>query len=66
MSLDQRAFAAALKMHRDRLSLTQTEAATLCEVSPRVWWKWENAKGDTLPVTQEGVLARLKIAPVKK
>lgn len=28
-----------------------------------VWWKWEHAEGDTLPVTQEGVLARLSKEP---
>lgn len=65
MALDRQAFAAAIKMHRDRLGLTQAEAAGLCEVSPRVWWKWEKAGGDTLPVTQEGVLARLKHAKKK-
>lgn len=65
MALDRATFAAALQMHRDRLSLTQAEAAALCEVSPRAWWKWENAKGDTLPVTQEGVIARLKFARKK-
>lgn len=66
MALDQKTFALALKMHRDRLSLTQAEAATLCEVSPRVWWKWEHEQGETLAVTQEGVLARLKFAHVKE
>lgn len=66
MALDRAAFAAALLMHRTRLGLTQAEAAGLCEVSPRVWWKWENAAGDTLPVTQEGVIARLKFAKAKK
>lgn len=66
MALDRDTFAASLKMQRERLGLTQAEAATLCEVSPRVWWKWENAQGDTLPVTQEGVLARLKFAKAKK
>lgn len=65
MALDRATFAAALAMHRDRLSLTQAEAARLCEVSPRVWWKWEHAKGDTLPVTQEGVIGRLKTARKK-
>lgn len=58
--LDRESFALALKMHRERLNLTQADAAALCEVSPRVWWKWENAKGDTMPVTMEGVISRLK------
>ena len=62
MALDRDTFAAALQMHRNRLGLTQAEAAVLCEVSPRVWWKWEHAQGDTLPVTMEGTIARLKFA----
>lgn len=66
MALDREIFALALQQHRDRLGLTQAEAAALCEVSPRVWWKWENSGGDTLAVTQEGVLARLKFARKKK
>lgn len=53
-------FSESLKAERQRLKLTQKEAAVLCAVSPRVWWKWESAAGDTLPVTQEGVLARLR------
>lgn len=65
MALDQTSFAAALKMHRDRLGLTQAEAATLLGVSPRVVWKWEHADGDCLAVTMEGVLARLKFAKAK-
>lgn len=62
MALTRKAFATALKMHRSRLSLTQAEAATLCGVSPRAWWKWEHAEGGTLPVTQEGAIARLNSA----
>ena len=48
---------------RDRLGLTQAEAATLCHVSPRAWWTWENSQGLPLVPTQEGVLARLKARP---
>lgn len=59
-------FAEQLSTERKRLGLTQAEAASLCEVSPRVWWQWEKAKGDTLPVTQEGVLARLRQAKPRK
>lgn len=65
MALDRDTFAAALQMHRNRLGLTQAEAAKLCEVSPRVWWKWEHSQGDTLPVTMEGTLARLKFSKAK-
>jgi len=56
-------FAADIKRERDRLGLTQAEAAKLCGVSPRIWWKWEtNDLGRMLKVTQEGVIARLKLA----
>lgn len=65
MALDRTSFAAALKMHRDRLDLTQAEAARILDVSPRVLWKWENEAGDTLAVTMEGVLDRLKFAKAK-
>jgi transcriptional regulator with XRE-family HTH domain len=65
MALPREIFGAALLMHRTRLGLTQAEAASLCEVSPRVWWKWEKAAGDTMAVTQEGVIARLKFAKKK-
>jgi DNA-binding XRE family transcriptional regulator len=65
MSLTRKQFSAALRSHRERLGLTQTQAAKLCEVSSRVWWKWENSDGDSLPVTMEGVLARLKGAQPK-
>lgn len=58
-------FAAALKMHRDRLGLTQAEAATLLDVSPRILWQWEQATGNPLSVTMEGVLARLKFSKTK-
>jgi transcriptional regulator with XRE-family HTH domain len=53
-------FAQKLKAERERLGLTQNEAAALCSVSPRAWWRWENGEGDPLIVTREGVLARLK------
>jgi transcriptional regulator with XRE-family HTH domain len=50
-------FAAGLKMHRDRLGLTQAEAAQLCKVSLRVWSDWEQAKGgQPLYPTMRGVL----------
>ena len=66
MALDPTSFAAALKMHRDRPSLTQAEAATLLAVSKRVVENWERQEGGTpLEVTVEGVLARLKFAKVK-
>lgn len=58
-------FSAEIKMHRERLGLTQAEAATLCQVSPRVWWQWEYGKSTTYP-TMVGVLEILKKEKVKK
>lgn len=65
MPLTRSTFAAALRMHRERLGLTQAEAAQLLGVSPRAIWKWENEEGNCLTVTMEGVIARLKFAQVK-
>lgn len=62
MALDREAFATALQLHRDRLGLTQAEAASLLEVSARVYWQWEKGQSNALPVTMEGALARLKTA----
>lgn len=59
-------FACAMKLHRDRLKITQKEAATILEVSPRVIWKWENEQGETLYPTQHGALVILRDTPVKK
>jgi transcriptional regulator with XRE-family HTH domain len=58
-------FADQLKEERERLGLTQAEAAALLDVSPRAIWKWEHGS-EPLPVTAEGVLARLKKAKAKK
>ena len=43
---------------RNRLGISQAEAAAICEVSPRAVWQWEAGKS-TLDVTLEGALARL-------
>ena len=51
-------FAQKLKNHRNRLGLTQVEAAALLEVSKRTYEYWEKGRVP-LKVTQEGVLARL-------
>ena len=64
--LTREEFARAIKMHRERLSLTQAEAAAVCQVSPRAWWKWEHSQGDALYSTMRGVLEILKGAKVKK
>jgi len=50
-----------LKSERQRLGLTQTEAALVCDVSPRTYWQWEAGKS-TLDVALEGALARLRSA----
>jgi transcriptional regulator with XRE-family HTH domain len=52
-------FAKQIKTERERLGLTQAQAATLCRVSPRVWWKWENREGEPLYPTMRGVLDML-------
>lgn len=54
------AFADKLKSERERLGLTQAEAAALLQVSPRAVWKWEHDDEPELAVTREGILARLK------
>ena len=64
--MDAETFATALKIHRDRLGLTQAEAASLLEVPARTYWEWEHAKTEPVIVAQEGALRRLKFAKVSK
>jgi transcriptional regulator with XRE-family HTH domain len=52
-------FAEQIKSQRARLGLTQAEAAALCRVSARAWWKWESGLLPMWP-TQLGVLQILK------
>lgn len=59
-------FADLIKSERARLGLTQADAATLLDVPARTLWEWEHAKTEPLAVAQEGVIARLKRAKVKK
>ncbi len=59
-------FADLIKTERQRLGLTQAEAATLLDVPARTLWEWEHGKTTPLAVAQEGVAARLKRARVKK
>ena len=66
MALDPKSFAAALKMHRDRLGLTQAEAATLLDVSHEAVSKWERGLSTPSAITQEGALSRLKFAKKKE
>jgi len=58
-------FSEQLRAEIDRLGLTQAEAATLLDVSPRAVWKWLH-DDEPLAVTAEGVIARLKRAKAKK
>lgn len=55
-------FAAALKSHRERLRLTQPQAAALAGVSPRWWWARENTDVATSEMWQTWVLAKLRAA----
>lgn len=59
-------FSDTIKSERTRLRLTQAEAATLLDVPARTLWEWEHGKTEPLAVAQEGVIARLKRAKVKK
>ena len=60
------AFREQLQSERERLGLTQAQAATLCRVSPRVWWKWENGEGEPIYPTMRGVLDILSTAKTPK
>ena len=53
-------FGGQLKAERQRLGLTQAEAAALIDVSKRALEQWEAGERTPLPVTQEGALARLQ------
>jgi len=52
-------FADKLKTERQRLSLTQAEAAAILEVSKSALEKWEAAQKTPKLLMQEGALARL-------
>jgi len=55
-------FAAALKSRRQRLGLTQSEAAELLDVSASWVDKAERQIRTPITITQEGALARLSRA----
>jgi transcriptional regulator with XRE-family HTH domain len=55
-------FADQLRKERQRLRLTQAEAADLLEVSFEVVSKWERELTEPAKITQEGALLRLKNA----
>ncbi len=53
-------FGEKLKSERERLGLTQAEAAALLEVSKSALEKWEAGIKTPKLITQEGALERLK------
>lgn len=52
-------FSAQLKTERQRLSLTQSEAAAILEVSKSALEKWEAGTKSPKALMREGALARL-------
>lgn len=59
-------FPEKLKAERARTGLFQSEAAALLGVSKSAIEKWEAGTKTPAPVTQEGVLARLKKIRTKR
>ena len=53
-------FADQLKAERERLGITQAQAASLIAVPGRTYWEWEAGKTTPYPITQEGALQRLR------
>ena len=53
-------FADQLKQERERLGITQAQAASLLNVSKSVIEKWEADTRTPLDITQEGALQRLR------
>lgn len=53
-------FCDQLKTERERLGITQAQAASLIEVPARTYWEWEAEKTTPYPITQEGALQRLR------
>jgi len=53
-------FADQLKSERERLGITQAQAASILGVSKSVLAKWEIADRAPLELTQEGALQRLR------
>lgn len=58
-------FADTLKKERQRLGLTQSEAADLLSSPDRTYWEWENGKTTPPAIAQEGAILRLKNAKPK-
>lgn len=53
-------FADQLKQERERLGITQAQAASLIAVPDRTYWEWEAGKTTPYAITQEGALTRLR------
>ena len=53
-------FAEKLKAERERLGITQAQAASLISVPDRTYWEWEAGKTTPYEITQEGALRRLR------
>lgn len=53
-------FAEKLKAERERLGLTQAQAAELIDVPGRTYWEWEAEKTTPYAITQEGSLGRFR------
>jgi DNA-binding transcriptional regulator YiaG len=49
-------------MHRERLGLSQTELAALLDMTMTVISDWETGRTTPPAITQEGAIARLRMA----
>ena len=59
-------FAQDLRKERERLGITQAQAASLLSVSKSVLAKWEIDDRTPLAITREGALARLRTTKKRK
>jgi transcriptional regulator with XRE-family HTH domain len=59
-------FASTIKQERERLGLTQAQAASLLSVSKSVIEKWEADTRTPLEITKDGALAKLRKTKPRK
>jgi DNA-binding XRE family transcriptional regulator len=59
-------FADELKQERERLGITQAQAASLLSIAKRTYCDWEYGITTPPEVAQEGALARLRKAKPRK
>jgi DNA-binding XRE family transcriptional regulator len=59
-------FADELKQERERLGITQAQAASLLSIAKRTYCDWEYGITTPPEVAQEGALARLRKAKARK